>query len=105
MSKFQLDELSAGMNSEPPLFCLEGPPLSYFACGNLTYAEFFSRVVERAPCGLVLDIGHAWTVYRYAEGNKTESFTTFWEDFLGRFPFERVIQIHLAGLACHPIYS
>ncbi len=96
-----LDDLSATVGCQPPLFCLEGPPLSYFSCGNLSYPEFFARIIQRTPCGLVLDLGHAWTVFRYAEGEKWENLQDFFENFLQKFPLERVIQIHLAGLSCH----
>ncbi len=84
------------------LFCLEGPPLSYFMVGDLSYAEFFRVITDNCPCGLVLDLGHVWTVYRYSGSWKTQSLMEFFEIFLKNFPLERVIQIHLAGLACHP---
>jgi hypothetical protein len=55
-----------------------------------------------APCGLVLDLGHVWTVYRYTGAWRSQSLETFFESFLKVFPLERVIQNHIAGLGCHP---
>ena len=98
----QLENSSQLHRSSVCLFCLEGPPLSYFMLGNLSYAEFFHVIAQYAPCGLVLDLGHVWTVYRYTGSWKTQSLMEFFETFLQNFPLERTIQIHLAGLACHP---
>jgi len=53
------------------------------------------------PCGLVLDLGHVWTVYRYSGAWRTQSLDAFCEVFLDQFPLERVVQIHVAGLECH----
>ncbi len=55
-----------------------------------------------APCGLVLDLGHVWTVYRYTGACRSQSLESFFESFLKVFPLERVVQIHIAGLDCHP---
>jgi len=88
-----------------PLLLLEVPPLTYFGVGDLSYAEFFSRVADFAPCGFVLDIGHVWTAYRYTGTCRTHSFDEFIDSFLDEFPLDRVIQIHVAGLACHPCIS
>ncbi len=100
-----LDQYNREGQTEPPLLLLEVPPLTYFSIGDMPYAEFFSRIVTLAPCGLVLDLGHVWTVYRYTEAWKRMGLETFFADFLKKFPLERVIQIHLAGLASHPHLS
>lgn len=97
-----LDDYDWGEQETSPLLLLEGPPLSYFSLGDISYAEFFGRISSRAPCGLVLDLGHVWTVYRYTGAWRNQSLGTFFERFLARFPLERIIQIHLAGLHCHP---
>ncbi len=89
----------------PPLLLLEVPPLTYFGVGDVSYPEFFRRVADCAPCGFVLDMGHVWTAYRYAGASHTQKFDAFIETFLEVFPLERVIQIHVAGLACHPLVS
>jgi hypothetical protein len=98
----QLDQCDWGQQAESPLLLLEGPPLSYFSIGDISYAEFFTRVVAMAPCGLVLDLGHVWTVYRYSDAWRSQDLQSFFEAFLEQFPLERVIQIHIAGLDCHP---
>ena len=84
-----------------PLFLLEMPPLTYFSAGTMPIPHFFRLVTELVPCGLVLDIGHLWTVYRYTGACRRISLEQFVREFLDEFPLERVVQIHVAGLACH----
>jgi uncharacterized protein (UPF0276 family) len=84
-----------------PLFLLEMPPLTYFMAGTVSPAEYFRQVTERTACGLVLDIGHLWTVYRYGGAGRQSSLERFVERFLDEFPMERVIEIHIAGLSVH----
>ncbi|HET8580622.1 MAG TPA: DUF692 family protein, partial [Nitrospiraceae bacterium] len=81
-----------------PLLLLETPPLTYFAFGELSLAEFFRRITQLTPCGVVLDIGHLWTVYRYSD-ERRRPVTDFLSEFLDTFPLERVVEIHVAGLA------
>jgi len=83
----------------PPLFLLEMAPLTYFSAGDLGVPQFFQRVTDRVACGLVLDIGHLWTVYRYGSVGQYASLEQFAERFLDEFPLERVVEIHVAGLA------
>jgi hypothetical protein len=78
------------------------PPLTYFACGSVSIPAFFQHIADRASCGLVLDIGHLWTVYRYTGAWRRRSVEQFLAEFLDDFPLERVIEIHVAGLAPHP---
>jgi len=80
---------------------LEIPPLTYFAFGDMPVTEFFSRIAAQTPCGLVLDLGHVWTYYRYSGDWRRRSVTAFLSEFLDAFPLERVVQIHMAGLAVH----
>ncbi len=96
-----LDEWYAeqGCPDAAPLLLLELPPLTYFAFGDLPVAEFFARLVRAAPCGLVLDLGHLWTVWRYRERRRCGTLEAFAGDFFDTFPLDRVVQIHLAGLA------
>ena len=101
----QLDASDGVDRSVAPLFLLETPPLTYFACGDLSYMEFFRIVTSHSACGLVLDIGHLWTVYRYAGYAQSQSVTEFVEMFLSEFPLDRVVQIHIAGLNVHPRIS
>jgi len=98
----RLDDLSAKPGHPGPLLLLELPPLTYFGAGDLPVAEFFRRLAERAACGLVLDVGHLWTVYCYTGEWRRRSVEAFVAEFLDAFPLERVVQVHLAGLACHP---
>ncbi len=84
-----------------PLFLLELPPLTYFAAGTIPIPHFFRLVTTRVPCGLVLDIGHLWTVYRYTAACRQVSLEQFVREFLDEFPLDRVVEIHVAGLACH----
>ncbi len=93
-----LDQLVDDPDGAGPLLLLEMPPLTYFKFGDLGVQEFFDAVVHHASCGLVLDVGHLWTVYRYSGGSSTTSLRSFVATFLDRFPLERVVQIHVAGL-------
>jgi hypothetical protein len=89
-------------DGEGPLFLLETPPLTYVGFGDLTMPEYFRLVTEQTPCGVVLDVGHVWTVYRYTGVWRRQSLTEFLAWFLDAFPLERVVEIHMAGLAVHP---
>jgi uncharacterized protein len=84
-----------------PLVLLEIPPLTYFGFGDMPVMEFFSRIAAQTPCGFVLDLGHVWTYYRYSGDWRRRSVTAFLTEFLDAFPLERVVQIHMAGLAVH----
>ena len=84
-----------------PLVLLEIPPLTYFVFGDLPVTDFFRRIADQAPCGFVLDLGHVWTYYRYAGDWQHRTLTSFLAEFLDAFPLERVVQIHMAGLAVH----
>lgn len=96
-----LDRHGRLANGESPLLLLEMPPLTYFVAGTLSIPTFFRLVTEGTSCGLVLDIGHLWTVYRYSGMWKTLSLRRFVQEFLDAFPLERVVEIHVAGLAVH----
>lgn len=85
-----------------PLLLLELPPLTYFGFGDLSVGRYFRHLAERTTCGLVLDIGHLWTHYRYRRRAPGESLDRFVGAFLDEFPLERVVEIHVAGLAVHP---
>ncbi len=97
-----LDEQARASARTPALTLLEMPPLTYFVAGTIPIPTFFRLVTETVPCGLVLDIGHLWTVYRYSGACRAVSLQEFVADFLDEFPLERVVQIHVAGLAAHP---
>ena len=95
----RVDQYARGNGIDPALVLLEMPPLTYFGCGTLAIPEFFRTVTDRAACGVVLDIGHLWTVYRYTGSWRRQRLEEFAADFLDAFPMERVIEIHVAGLA------
>jgi uncharacterized protein (UPF0276 family) len=95
----QLDRSIRCHETGAPLILLEMPPLTYFACGSLRIPEFFRAVTDRVACGLVLDIGHLWTVYRYTGAWRRYTLQAFAAEFLDAFPMERVVEIHVAGLA------
>jgi hypothetical protein len=96
-----LDRLCALPNGGAPLVLLEMPPLTYFVAGTLTIPNFFGVVTEKVPCGLVLDIGHLWTVFRYTGAWRTTPLAQFTDAFLAEFPVDRIVEIHVAGLAVH----
>ncbi|HNP60526.1 MAG TPA: DUF692 family protein [Nitrospirales bacterium] len=101
-AQLQLDQFDWGQQVSSPLLLLEVPPLTYFSMGEMPYAEFFANISAKSPCGLVLDLGHVWTVYRYSGAWRKQGLESFFEAFLEQFPLERVIEIHIAGLDCHP---
>ncbi|MEQ1794499.1 MAG: DUF692 family multinuclear iron-containing protein [Nitrospira sp.] len=95
------DQRAALPGGGSPLFLLEMPPLTFFVAGTLSIPAYFRRVTDQVACGLVLDIGHLWTVYRYSGAWRSQSIGQFLEAFLQEFPVERVVEIHVAGLAVH----
>lgn len=96
-----MDRQGRRADGTAPLFLLEMPPLTYFFAGTIPIPHFFRLITALVPCGLVLDIGHLWTAYRYTAACRQISLERFVGAFLDEFPLERVIEIHVAGLACH----
>lgn len=96
-----IDQHCCLLRGGSPLVLLEMPPLTYFVTGTIAIPTFFRLVTERVPCGLVLDVGHLWTVYRYTGSWRTASLAQFVDGFLAEFPMDRVVEIHVAGLAIH----
>ena len=96
-----LDERCQLINGTTPLVLLEMPPLTYFLPGTIPVQTFFRLLTEQVPCGMVLDIGHLWTLFRYSGASRTRSLEQFVEAFLSEFPLDRVVEIHIAGLALH----
>lgn len=99
-----LDQHCRLANGSTPMMLLEMPPLTYFVAGTMSIPRFFHLVSEQAPCGMVLDIGHLWTVFRYSGSHRAMSLVRFVEDFLNEFPTDRVVEIHVAGLDAHESY-
>ena len=96
-----LDQQCRLANGSTPLVLLEMPPLTYFVAGTMSIPRFFRVISEQASCGLVLDVGHLWTVFRYSGAHLDIPLTRFVEEFLNEFPMDRVVEIHVAGLAVH----
>ncbi len=96
-----LDDRCRLTNGHTPLVLLEMPPLTYFMPGTIPVQTFFRLITEWIPCGMVLDVGHLWTVFRYSGASRSQSLERFVETFLSEFPIDRVVEIHVAGLAIH----
>ena len=63
----------------------------YFALpgGTLTEGQLLKRIVERADCGILLDLNN---LYVNAYNNHYDPY-----EFLNTLPMERVIQVHIGG--------
>ena len=85
----EMDRQGRRADGTAPLFLLEMPPLTYFSAGTIPIPHFFRLVTALVPCGLVLDIGHLWTVYRYTGACRRTSLERFVREFLDEFPLER----------------
>lgn len=74
----------------PCLFALENPSY-YVEYGDnaIGEAEFLTELVERADCGLLLDVNNVW-VNAQNHGYDAEA-------FIDALPLDRVVQIHMAG--------
>ncbi len=97
-----LDDQCRTANGSTPLVLLEMPPLTYFVAGTVSIPTFYQVVCDQSPCGLVLDVGHLWTVFRYTGAYRVLTLPQFVEAFLNAFPMDRVVEIHVAGLDIHP---
>lgn len=74
----------------PVPFLLENP--SYYAempGKEMSEAEFVAEVIDRADCGLLLDVNN---VYVNAENHGFDPY-----DFIDHMPADRVLQYHIAG--------
>src|SRR5208282_3714695 len=60
-----------------------------FHVSEMTEWEFLSEVVERADCGILLDVNNIYV------SSRNHDFDPF--DYLNSIPAERVAQIHIAG--------
>lgn len=56
---------------------------------EMTEAQFITEVVERADCGLLLDVNNVYI------NSRNLGFDPF--EFIDQLPLERVVQIHIAG--------
>ncbi len=60
-----------------------------FHVSEMTEWEFLNEVVERADCGILLDVNNIYV------SSRNHDFDPF--DYLNSVPAERVAQIHIAG--------
>lgn len=60
-----------------------------FHASEMTEWEFLSEVVEKADCGILLDVNNIYV------SSKNHSFNPY--DYLNGIPHDRVAQIHIAG--------
>jgi len=67
---------------------IEPPPVT-FSVGQMPFYQFFGQLAESCDCALLLDVGHLVS-YELATGHSLA-------DGLQDFPFERVIEVHIAG--------
>lgn len=66
----------------------ENPPGHVFL-GELHPLDYYARVLERADCGMLLDVAHLAIAQRALRRPPLEG--------LERFPLERVLEVHVAG--------
>ena len=59
------------------------------ACGFVCEPGFLRQVLERADCGLVLDLAHAQVSAAYLNMASTE--------YLEQIPLDRVVALHISG--------
>ncbi len=70
-------------------FLIENPSYYMVIDNEMNEADFISQIVEKADCGLLLDINN---VYVNSKNHKYDPI-----DFLDNIPIERTIQVHIAG--------
>lgn len=80
---------------EGRLLLVETPPFPPHPVGEMDLGEFFHIMTRETGLGIGLDIGHCLT-YLEASGGKAEPGSLI--DWLGGFPLERVVEIHVGGL-------
>jgi uncharacterized protein (UPF0276 family) len=80
--------------------CLERPlvlenPSTYltFRASSMPEEEFIARLAEKADCALLLDVNNVYVTCRNHDLDPFE--------YLKAIPYERVVQIHLAGHSDH----
>jgi uncharacterized protein (UPF0276 family) len=58
---------------------------------QMSEAEFLRRFFQRSGCGFLIDVPHIWLAAHYKGMDARE--------YLADFPLERVVEIHVAGIA------
>ena len=72
----------------PTPIAIEPPPMTFFA-GSMALLSFIGELATATDCAVLLDMGHLVS-YEMASGRKIA-------DEIADFPWQRVIEIHLAG--------
>lgn len=70
-------------------FLIENPSYYMILDNEMNEADFISKIVERADCGLLLDINNVFVNSKNHKYNPIR--------FLESLPLERVVQVHIAG--------
>lgn len=70
-------------------FLIENPSYYIILDNEMEEVDFISEIVEKADCGLLLDINN---IYVNSQNHKYDPIK-----FLNKLPLERVVQVHIAG--------
>src|SRR4030095_6946264 len=62
-------------------------------CAEMTEAQFFAEILEKADCGMLLDVNNVYV------NSVNHGFDPV--EYLNQLPLERVVQIHVAGHLVH----
>lgn len=76
----------------PVPLAIEPPPVS-FVVGQMPVLTFFGRLAEATNCAVLLDVGHLVSYDMALKMTSDKSIL----DQVDDFPFERVIEVHIAG--------
>jgi hypothetical protein len=68
-----------------------------FHCSEMTEWQFLNQVVERADCGILLDVNNIYV------SSQNHGFDPF--EYLTSVPAERIAQIHVAGHSKYQKYT
>lgn len=77
------------IQEESGLCCLPENPPAVAYLGEMHILEYFAEIAERSDCGLLLDCAHL-AIFQHSRG--LAPLTGF-----DNFPFERVVELHVAG--------
>jgi uncharacterized protein (UPF0276 family) len=78
---------------ERPLVLENASTYATFRASTMGEVEFLARMADEADCGLLLDVNNVFVSCRNHGWSA--------EDYLAQVPYERVVQIHVAGHSDH----
>ncbi len=84
-------------NLEGRLLLVETPPFPPHPPGPMDLGDFFHLLTRETPLGIGLDIGHVLTYLFITRRPATPASLVEW--LKSSFPLERVVEIHVGGLA------